>query len=317
MRSSPDDPRGEDRAAQPASRTGLLCAGSEIAEGQDRGAPQLQQRRRRRAARRRSPAVAVSASRRSVRPRRAARLPHPVSRCRSARRRPSTRDSRASPPSGPAQGSRPYGPAMDLRPGRPTCPGMSAGAGSSRASARTRTWVRSSTAARVEGFHGRRPRNRGEALRGLRGAGRRSRLRHDPIPEGELRDVYLPPFRAAVEAGPPTSWRPSPRSTACRRPPIPGSSPTFCAKEWGLTGSSPPTGPASRSSIAHGIAADGAEAARKAILAGVDMDMMSELYYPPSSRRGAGRPGAAERRRRGGPAGAARQVPARPLRAAR
>jgi hypothetical protein len=62
-------------------------------------------------------------------------------------------------------------------------------------------------AAAVRGFQGRRPhearQHRGlcQALRRLRRLGERQGLQHTNIPENELRNVHLPPFKAAMDAG--------------------------------------------------------------------------------------------------------------------
>ena len=75
-----------------------------------------------------------------------------------------------------------------------------AGAASSRASARILISGRCCGGA-GQGFSGRRPRHRAEALRRLRRSqgGRDYDLTN--IPPAELRDIYLPPFRAALQAG--------------------------------------------------------------------------------------------------------------------
>ena len=91
-------------------------------------------------------------------------------------------------------------------------------------------------------------------------------------------DTYLPPFRAAVEAGT--------ASFMAAFNALNGDAPTanpwlltdVLREQWGFDGFVTSDWAASANSIDHGIAADGAEAARKAILAGVDMDMMGQLY---------------------------------------
>ena len=98
------------------------------------------------------------------------------------------------------------------------------------------------------------------------------------IPRAEMYDTYLPPFRAAVEAGTisfmaafnalngePSTANPWLMTDVLRR-------------QWGFDGFVTSDWVGIGELIGHGIAADGAEAARKAILAGVDMDMMGELY---------------------------------------
>ena len=49
-------------------------------------------------------------------------------------------------------------------------------------------------------------------------------------------------------------------------------------KQWGFDGFVTSDWASIGELIGHGIAADGAEAARKAVMAGVDMDMMGQLY---------------------------------------
>jgi beta-glucosidase len=98
------------------------------------------------------------------------------------------------------------------------------------------------------------------------------------IPRAEMYDTYLPPFRAAVDAGTisfmaafnalngePSTANPWLMTDVLRR-------------QWGFDGFVTSDWVGIGELIGHGIAADGAEAARKAILAGVDMDMMGELY---------------------------------------
>ena len=99
------------------------------------------------------------------------------------------------------------------------------------------------------------------------------------ISEHTLRQYYLPPFRAAIEEGAatlmsafnalngvPSSANPFPLTEILR-------------KEWGFQGIVDSDYTALAELIPHGIANDGATAARKAFLAGVDMDMVSSLYH--------------------------------------
>jgi len=99
------------------------------------------------------------------------------------------------------------------------------------------------------------------------------------ISEHTLRQFYLPPFHAAVEAGTaslmsafnslngvPSTANPFPLKQILR-------------KEWGFQGLVVSDWNAVGELIPHGIAADGAAAARKAFVAGVDMDMVSSLYH--------------------------------------
>ncbi len=98
------------------------------------------------------------------------------------------------------------------------------------------------------------------------------------IPERLLRQVYLPPFRAAVEAGAATLM-----SAFNSLNGVPASANAFTLgqvlrREWGFHGFVVSDWTSVKELIAHGIANDGAAAARKAFLAGVDMDMESGLF---------------------------------------
>src|SRR4029077_1795056 len=99
------------------------------------------------------------------------------------------------------------------------------------------------------------------------------------ISEHTLREVYLPPFHAAIEAGAGTimSAFNSPNG-------IPTSANPFTLKkilrqEWGFRGIVDSDLTFVAELMNHGIANDGATAARKAFQAGVDMDMVSSLYH--------------------------------------
>lgn len=99
------------------------------------------------------------------------------------------------------------------------------------------------------------------------------------ISEHTLRQYYLPPFHAAVEAGTATLM-----SAFNSLDGIPSTANPFTLKqilrrEWGFRGLVVSDWNAVGELIAHGIANDGATAARKAFLAGVDMDMVSSLYH--------------------------------------
>ena len=134
------------------------------------------------------------------------------------------------------------------------------------------------TAARVEGF---RKGGVATAVKHFAGYGAPQGGRdYDTtyIPRAEMYDTYLPPFRAALDAGTisfmaafnalngePSTANPWLLTDVLRR-------------QWGFDGFVTSDWVGIGELIGHGIAADGAEAARKAILAGVDMDMMSQLY---------------------------------------
>lgn len=99
------------------------------------------------------------------------------------------------------------------------------------------------------------------------------------ISEHTLRQFYLPPFHAAVEAG-----TASLMSAFNSLNGVPSTANPFTLKqvlrnEWGFRGLVVSDWNAIGELIPHGIATDGATAARKAFLAGVDMDMVSSLYH--------------------------------------
>jgi beta-glucosidase len=99
------------------------------------------------------------------------------------------------------------------------------------------------------------------------------------ISEHTLRQYYLPPFHAAVEAGAATLM-----SAFNSLNGVPSTANPFTLKqvlreEWGFRGLVVSDWNAIGELIPHGIATDGAAAARKAFGAGVDMDMVSSLYH--------------------------------------
>lgn len=98
------------------------------------------------------------------------------------------------------------------------------------------------------------------------------------LSERTLRTVYFPPFKAAVDAGVgtfmsafndlngvPTSGNPFTLTQVLR-------------KEWGFDGVVVSDHESVRELIPHGFAADEADAARQALPAGVDMEMVSRTY---------------------------------------
>ena len=98
------------------------------------------------------------------------------------------------------------------------------------------------------------------------------------IPEVQLRDVYLPPFKAAAEAGV--------LSFMCSFNDIngvPSSGNEFLnqqvlRKEWNYSGLLVSDWASIEQMIKHGVCTDLKDATQKAIKAGVDMDMMSYAY---------------------------------------
>src|SRR5579864_3267042 len=99
------------------------------------------------------------------------------------------------------------------------------------------------------------------------------------LSDRSLRQVYLPPFHAAVEAG-----AGSVMSAFNSINGIPALSNSFTLthvlrQEWGFKGVVISDYGAIREMIAHGTALDGRTAAQKALSAGVDMDLESSLFY--------------------------------------
>ncbi|MDE2218743.1 MAG: beta-glucosidase BglX [Gammaproteobacteria bacterium] len=99
------------------------------------------------------------------------------------------------------------------------------------------------------------------------------------ISEHTLRQYYLPPFHAAVNVGSATIM-----SAFNSLNGVPASANPFTLtqvlrNEWGFRGVVDSDWTSIAELIAHGIANDGATAARKGFMAGVDMDMASSLYH--------------------------------------
>ncbi|MFI5350573.1 MAG: glycoside hydrolase family 3 C-terminal domain-containing protein, partial [Elusimicrobiota bacterium] len=98
------------------------------------------------------------------------------------------------------------------------------------------------------------------------------------ISERTLREVYFPPFQAAVDAGALTFM-----SAFNDLNGVPASANRFTLTQvlrddWKFSGFVVSDWDSVSQLIPHGIAADGADAARKALTAGVDMEMDSRLY---------------------------------------
>ncbi len=99
------------------------------------------------------------------------------------------------------------------------------------------------------------------------------------LSERTLRDVILPPFKAAFEAGAGTSM-----SAFNDLNGIPASANPFTLRqilreEWRFHGFVVSDWNSIGELVPHGLAADLKEAGRRAFLAGVDMDMVSEAYH--------------------------------------
>ncbi|HEX8336747.1 MAG TPA: beta-glucosidase BglX [Pyrinomonadaceae bacterium] len=96
--------------------------------------------------------------------------------------------------------------------------------------------------------------------------------------EQRLREVYLPPFKAAVDAGVATLM-----SAFNDVNGVPASGNRFMLTkvlrgEWGFDGFVVSDYTSVTEMIAHGYAADGSDAARLALTSGVDMEMVGRLY---------------------------------------
>ena len=98
------------------------------------------------------------------------------------------------------------------------------------------------------------------------------------IPHAQMYDIYLPPFRAAVEAGSESVMAAFNALNGMPSTANPWLLTEVLRNQWGFDGFVTSDWAGIQELIGHGVAADGAEAARKAILAGVDMDMMGQLY---------------------------------------
>ena len=99
------------------------------------------------------------------------------------------------------------------------------------------------------------------------------------ISEHTLRQFYLPPFHAAVEAGTATIMSAFNAINGVPSSANPFTLTQVLRKEWGFRGVVDSDWTSIAELIPHGIANDGATAARKAFLAGVDVDMASSLYH--------------------------------------
>lgn len=98
------------------------------------------------------------------------------------------------------------------------------------------------------------------------------------IPERQLRDVYLPPFKAAVDAGCATFM-----TSFNDNDGVPSTANRFVLRdilrdEWGFDGMVVSDWTSVSEMISHGFCSDAKDAAEKAVNAGVDMDMVSEAY---------------------------------------
>jgi len=98
------------------------------------------------------------------------------------------------------------------------------------------------------------------------------------ISERTLREIYLPPFRAAVKAGAKTVMSAFNDLNGVPSSANPYTLRTILRGEWGFDGFVVSDWNAIGELIVHGVAGDIYEAAEKALMAGVDMDMQGDVY---------------------------------------
>jgi len=96
--------------------------------------------------------------------------------------------------------------------------------------------------------------------------------------EQRLREVYLPPFKAAVDAGVGTLMSAFNDVNGVPSSGNPFTLTKILRGEWKFDGFVVSDYTSVQEMIAHGYAADGADAARLGLTAGVDMEMVSRLY---------------------------------------
>ncbi len=99
------------------------------------------------------------------------------------------------------------------------------------------------------------------------------------ISERTLRDVHLPPFQAAFDAGAGTVMSAFNEIGGVPASANPFTLDTVLRQEWGFIGVVLSDWNAISELIPHGFAADLKEAAKRSVLAGVDMDMVADAYH--------------------------------------
>lgn len=98
------------------------------------------------------------------------------------------------------------------------------------------------------------------------------------IPTSQLYDLHLPPFKAAFDAGSMTAMAAFNALNGLPATAHRGMLTDLLRTKWGFKGFVTSDFGSITELRLHGIAKDDAEAARKALLAGIDMDMMGDVY---------------------------------------
>lgn len=99
------------------------------------------------------------------------------------------------------------------------------------------------------------------------------------IPLSQLHDLHLPPFKAAFQAGAMTAMAAFNALNGMPATAHRGMLTDLLRGKWGFRGFVTSDFGSITELRLHGIAKDDAEAARKALLAGIDMDMMGDVYH--------------------------------------
>ncbi len=135
------------------------------------------------------------------------------------------------------------------------------------AAARTRGYQRGGVATSVKHFVG-------------YGAGEAGRDYNSTwIPTSQLFDLHLPPFKASFDAGSMTAMAAFNALNGMPATAHRGMLTELLRGQWGFRGFVTSDFGSITELRLHGIAKDDAEAARKALLAGIDMDMMGDVYH--------------------------------------
>lgn len=99
------------------------------------------------------------------------------------------------------------------------------------------------------------------------------------IPTSQLHDLFLPPFKAAFDTGAMTAMAAFNALNGMPATAHRGMLTDLLRGQWGFRGFVTSDFGSITELRLHGIAKDDAEAARKALLAGIDMDMMGDVYH--------------------------------------